>query len=333
MICGVDFVKKLFLKFTALILTIVIILSFSGCNLFYDDVSSKSKQYMKSLISKLESEDVEGVKALFAPNKIADIPDFDETVQALIDYYNGSFVSMTGTAGEGSSLDKTSGIDRKWYDMSYDVTTTTEVFRISTEWYIKAVENKEDVGIWSLSIIKYNDDPAKQKTYWGDGTSFYGIQIGKIHVNNYFDKLCLQLKSNNASGIKNVFAPEIAISVQNIDEQIAQLLDFCDLYLYNDEDIFYNALGCKYYISENNAEFYEISYEIFVVETDICYNFALRWCVADETLSDNVGLWSLYVIKDDEYNSDELYWGDGLWTNGINIYATKEQTISGYHLN
>ena len=82
----------------------------------------------------------------------------------------------------GVEDDKDSGIERKWYNMSYDVTTSTEIYRMAFIWCAKDTGDSGNVGIESFYILKANDDPNyPQYSYGGDGAWTPGINIGKTH--------------------------------------------------------------------------------------------------------------------------------------------------------
>ena len=63
---------------------------------------------------------------------------------------------------------------------------------------------------------------------------------------------------------------------------------------------------------------YDMTYDF---NTNICkYRLAIKWCAQDTSNADNVGIWSLYIIRaEDDITPNHAYWGDCLWTNGINI--------------
>ena len=146
--------------------------SMAGCA-FFDDLFAPSDDE--------DAEDGDGIKALFAPNKIAGLSDFDKSLEELFLYYDGEFVSVTRHS-TGVEDDKDSGIERKWYNMSYDVTTSAAIYRMAFFWCAKDTGDSGNVGIESFYILKADDDPNfPQYTYRGDGAWTPGINIGKTH--------------------------------------------------------------------------------------------------------------------------------------------------------
>jgi hypothetical protein len=312
---------KKFLLFISLIVISISAILLPACSGFF--ISSDEKQIDKNfrqLLTCMQSNEPDKVKALFAPNKIANIENFDESVDELFSYYNGEYTSYQSRSwNEGDSRD--GKIFTKFYIFSYDVTTTECVYRIACEWYVIDTVDKDNVGIWAFDIIKYDDDPYTDYPYGGDGSRTAGINIGKVfdYGKKYFESTLYFIHERNKMYISDLFPTNKRGDENQLDENIDRLLSYyegdlvsyerddIDEYAYIDQDVIIRryAVTCQVSTTSNN------------------YRIAILWC-GDDPDCQNVGLWSLYVIKADEYNSDEPYWGDGLWTNGINIGVTKE---------
>ena len=59
---------------------------------------------------------------------------------------------------------------------------------------------------------------------------------------------------------------------------------------------------------------------VFDIETsEQKYHVAMKECTIDEFNSDNVGVMSIYIIKDEDWKEDYIYLGHGKWELGINI--------------
>ncbi len=155
----------------------------SGCT-FFDDLFAPSDNEdadnkLSSFVQCLDSGDKEGIKSFFAQNKISALTDFDESVEELLLYYDGESISFERHS-TGVEEDKDSGIVRKWYNMSYDITTDVAIYRMAFYWCAKDTGDEGNVGIESFYIIKSMDDPRyPQYTYRGDGLWTPGINIGK----------------------------------------------------------------------------------------------------------------------------------------------------------
>jgi hypothetical protein len=171
--------KNTLVKIIAITSIIIGVLMLSACSYETDnDIANKN---ISKLIAAIENEDHVGIKSLFAPNIIAEIDDFDQNINDLLSYYigkNGSY----GSHGLGTEYDRDSGIEKRWHNMSYDITTTEDVFRIAIIWYIQDTEDVGNVGIWSFYIIRFEDDPYPNYDYGGDGLWSPGLHIGKTYI-------------------------------------------------------------------------------------------------------------------------------------------------------
>ena len=179
--------KKVFVLAIAIIMSAMTVF-LGGCT-FFDDLFAPSDNEdadnkLQAFVDCLNNEDREGIKSLFAQNKIAEISDFDESIEELLLYYDGEYISVERHS-TGVEEDKNSGIERKWYNMSYDVTTDTQIYRMAFYWCAKDTGDSGNVGIESFYIIKAADDPNyPQYTYRGDGLWTPGINIGKASAAN-----------------------------------------------------------------------------------------------------------------------------------------------------
>ena len=148
---------------------------------FVDSDEDDALHKLETFLDRLQNEDKEGIKELFAPNAIVGLTDFGESLDALLEYFGGEIKSYTKN-GLITDRDKDSGIERKWYVKSSDVTTTTDVFRMAFYWCAKDTGDKGNVGITSFYILRFKDDPNPKYSYGGDGLRTPGINIGKVYL-------------------------------------------------------------------------------------------------------------------------------------------------------
>ncbi|MDR3293763.1 MAG: DUF5104 domain-containing protein [Clostridiales bacterium] len=170
--------RKIVLSLALIVSFITSMFLLNSC--FIDTDTSIAKGKRDQLISALQNKDHAAIKALFASNKIADIENFDESIDELLAYYEGDYVSQTG-GGPATLSGKDGRLVYKYYLMSNDITTTVRVYRIALKWYITDTANAGNVGIWQLFILKKEDDPNQEYSYGGDGTISPGIYIGRIY--------------------------------------------------------------------------------------------------------------------------------------------------------
>lgn len=176
--------KKVFVLAIAIIMATMTMIM-GGCT-FFDDLFAPSDNEdadnkLQAFVDCLRNEDREGIKSLFAQNKIDEISNFDESIEELLLYYDGEYMSVERHS-TGVEEDKDGGIVRKWYNMSYDVTTDAAIYRMAFYWCAKDTGDEGNVGIESFYIIKATDDPNyPEYSYGGDGLWTAGINIGKAH--------------------------------------------------------------------------------------------------------------------------------------------------------
>ncbi len=169
-----------------ILLLIISVFSLTGCNLFNTAFTTSDNEdadnKLELFVECLKTKDKEYIKSLFAQNKIKDLTNFEDSIEELFQYYDGEFVSVKRYS-TGVEKDKDSEIERKWYNMSYDVTTSIEIYRMAFIWCVKDTGDENNVGIESYYILKASDDPNyPQYSYGGDGAWTPGINIGKIYV-------------------------------------------------------------------------------------------------------------------------------------------------------
>ena len=154
-------------------------LFFSGCmnSLMYMDEAQVISRQLDSVLEFLQAGDKESFISLFSLTAI-NSAGFSENVNALFDYYEGDNASyyddqcaMSGKEREDSQVK-----EEIWN--SYDVTTSEETYRIMIYLITRDDACPENIGIYSLYIIRMEDDTNPEYAYWGDGKDAPGIHIG-----------------------------------------------------------------------------------------------------------------------------------------------------------
>ena len=169
--------KKLF-KFIDKIIFSILLFSLSSCDLFkseYELLYERIQKFSTSLYHKNKEE----VRSYFAKNKIKDISNFDQSIDELFDYYQGDYISST-IESKGQEGDREGNYTAKWDMLSFNVETDIEKYRMAFYWCIEYTTDKDMLGIWSFSILKWKDDPNPNYAYWGETFSGIGINIGII---------------------------------------------------------------------------------------------------------------------------------------------------------
>lgn len=160
----------------------LLLFSVSSCDLAKseDEIIDEKVQ---NLISLLENTDKDGLREIFAESKIKNITDFNNSLDELFEYYDGTLTSKSH-GGKGTDRDKHGNYQATWYNLAYKITTSAEDYRIAIYWCAEYSTDDKEVGIWSLYIIKENEYPTPEYAYRGDGLWTPGINIGKLYVEN-----------------------------------------------------------------------------------------------------------------------------------------------------
>lgn len=163
-----------------LIMAIIITFSLAGC--FIDSDEDIAKKNIEMLLNALDNDDKEGVKKMFSPNIIAGINNFEECIDELLSYYEGDYLEYKN-GGLGTTNDNDYGKTTKYHDMSYDVTTAKGIYRLGIIWYISDSNVCDNVGIWSLYILKFEDDSSPDYSYRSEGVAGIHVAVPRPSFN------------------------------------------------------------------------------------------------------------------------------------------------------
>jgi len=136
---------------------------------------------MDKVLEAIKNKDNVELKALFSQKAIAQAEEFGQSIDDLIDYFQGDFVSYNDWGGPGSFdglNDDGTGRNWKRIDSTYDVETSEQKYRFAIQEFVQDIADKNNVGVWSLYIIKMEDTDS-QFAYWGDGKNTPGINFNK----------------------------------------------------------------------------------------------------------------------------------------------------------
>ena len=158
----------------------LVMVIFTGCLNLKSDEQIVDEKFME-LVSFLQDKNHDSIKSLFAPNITLSLDDFDNSINELTTYYSGVYESLD-KYGLITEQIRDFGFEQKWFKMSYDVTTSIDTFRIAMSWYVIDTNDTKNIGIWSLYIIKFDDDINQEYSYGGDSLWTNGIHIGKTYA-------------------------------------------------------------------------------------------------------------------------------------------------------
>jgi len=147
---------------------------------FNDNDQEIAASRLEKVLEAIKNEDTDGLKAMFSKNAIAQAENIDQSITDLFNYYQGDFVSYYDwlPGAQGGINDDGSGRNWKELESTYDVKTSSGEYRIAIYEFVQDTADKDNVGVWSLYIIKMEDDIDPKLAYVGDGKDTPGISIG-----------------------------------------------------------------------------------------------------------------------------------------------------------
>lgn len=109
----------------------------------------------ESFIAKVEQRDIEGTRSFFAPNIVNTIDGFDEDIELLFDYFQGSYEEiLDSTLGQYESRHDRMTIE--FYEFRFwEVKTTTNYYYFYIYWCMNDENDADNEGIWQLIVEEY----------------------------------------------------------------------------------------------------------------------------------------------------------------------------------
>ena len=162
------------------ILMLIFLFVFSSCSLksvFMSDSQVINVQFDK-LLETIQNRDKEDLKALFSKQAISDAQTIDSNIELLFDYFQGEDATYEDDHGLVVEEENKNGSKTKIIKKSYDVDTNIETFRFAICVVVSDDINPENIGIWSVYVIRMKDDTNPAYAYWGDSQYSPGINIG-----------------------------------------------------------------------------------------------------------------------------------------------------------
>ena len=165
-----------------LIVNILLLNSCSGKNgglMIFDDSNKKASVRIEQILELVENQDKNALREMFSNQVLNEVNDFDERLDALFQYVQGSVQTWESTGAYGGSDAKNAdgtGNRKKETESTYVFTTSEQEYRIAIYEVIIDTANPDNVGIYSLCIISTKDDQNSEFVYWGNGNA--GINVG-----------------------------------------------------------------------------------------------------------------------------------------------------------
>lgn len=159
---------------------LVITLLFTSCGglgMFNNDKEVANAQ-MDKILNAIQKKNRTELESMFSKKAIVEAENFDQSISDLFDYFQGDFISYNDWGGPSGDETWDYGNKQKILYLSYDVKTSNQEYRFAIQDFTVDTANKNNVGIWSLYIIKMEDDTNPRYAYGGDDKSTPGINIG-----------------------------------------------------------------------------------------------------------------------------------------------------------
>lgn len=310
--------KKIASVFIAITLFICSLVALTGCG--FIDLSSEQEAavgHIEELIDRLNKRDHDGIKALFAPKSKAKIENFDDDIDELLSLYEGEFISHNCHGPSMTSGGTDHGLRSLSFVISADITTSEGVFHAVMYWCDREDADEEKEGLWSLYMFNMEDNPLYDFSFYGDkgwtDEDVRGIYVVKPY--KYAEMTLNIFSSKDGGNVEQLFAPSVIERASSFDESVESLFAY-----YGDKHTacVEKASDVSVLTGADGKVSRRYRMYSYAVETaDGTYLLALKYCDRDVEASGNVGMHSVYIKKAEP--DDSPYWGDGLWTEGINI--------------
>lgn len=133
-----------------------------------------------------------------------------------------------------------------------------------------------------------------------------------------FEQIIKAIESNDSVALKELFSVSTVTSVDGFEEDMNALMDF-----YEGEMVSYKQFGPgTHAVKEGSIQRKEMFASFDIITTLADYRLAIRFFTVDSADPENLGVYSLYIIKAENSNPDSAYWGSDewdAWNEGINI--------------
>lgn len=188
------------MKRKILILAILLItILFSSCSIGDSEMFSRfGKFYNKNdhevvnskfeeVLTAIQNKDKKVLKSLFAKNALLKVENFDNSAEELFDYYDGNYTSYDDWGGPMESEEIKHGERITELCPTYDIITDKGNYRATMKIISVDTNDSDNIGVWSIYIIKAENDDDLSCAYWGDikyNDSQYttGININKKSI-------------------------------------------------------------------------------------------------------------------------------------------------------
>lgn len=275
---------------------------------YEEDAQAKAKQALMLLLNALQSDDKAAAAEVFSENMRRSLADFPQMLDELFAYFVGEVQGDLRPDFSGVKR----GVDYGEYTTSTtlycDIITTAGSYRMTFCITCIDTETPENEGIWSLSIIRAEDDPRPDSRYSGDCTYPDGIHVGAVCApvteGSYevagklslqaVDDLFAALRGGDTEAAADLFAPNAKAQAESFPQELDALRT---LFGSGEVELTVDRAISVDFGRHANNQWQEHGVFSYRAETPHgTYLLALKQTYYDTTVPEDIGLWSLYVF-------------------------------------
>lgn len=300
------------MKNKIVIFLFLILISFSMFGCSYDNSEEKVHKNMINIFDTIQTNDIDKVKELFSQSVIENNSTLTNDIEDLFEYYDGNWISIEKTSGLIVSDSNSYGKNVVVYDIPYLVSTDLEKYYVAVTWCEIDDNDSNNIGVHSLAILKSDNNPYTDYTYWGSGVREEGIIIDQPYVMTYIDSVATYIKNKDKSGFIDLFSKQTVKINEEFIKNMDKLFDIFDgNYDTN------NCFAWRYF--ENDLAGYQVSAHLMDDNCEIIYSICLQ-IILESKDAGRLGVESLYFkTNSNTIDLNRPYLPDGFWANGINI--------------
>lgn len=144
----------------------------------FDDSDRKADARFEKILKAISNKDADALRVMFSKQALSDSTDFENSLQYLFAYVQGSIGSYIKPTGSCGGTEEMNGSKhRKKVDSTYVLTTSEQEYHIAISEYTIDTVNPDNVGVYSFCIISSKDYRDSKFVYRGNGK--VGINIGQ----------------------------------------------------------------------------------------------------------------------------------------------------------
>ena len=275
---------------------------------YEEETQATANQTLALLLDALQRDDKTAAAEVFSANMRQSLADFPQKLDELFAYFDGEVQGDLHTDFSGISRGVNYGEYRITVTVYCDIITTADSYRMTFSLTALDTETPENEGIWSLSILRAEDDPLTDSKYGGDWTYADGIHVGALCApvteGNYevarklslqaMDDLLAALREGETEAAAALFASNAKAQAENFPQELEALHT---LFGSGEVELTVDRAISVDYGRHANNQYQEHGVFTYRAETPHgTYLLALKQTYYDSTVTEDIGLWSLYVF-------------------------------------